>query len=91
MVELKNYKNTKSEIFITAIKERNEIQFLYKLKNILFHPYYISKDKHGQKVLYGRVSNSQVVEKFEFRYMANIKVLNNKKFSPIIPILSMVS
>jgi len=91
MVKLKNYKNTKSEIFITAIKERNEVQFLYQLRNVLFHPYYISKDKYGQKVLYGRLSNSQVIDKFEFKYMANIKILNNKKFSPIIPIISMVS
>lgn len=91
MVKLNNYKTTKSDIFISAIKQRNEVQFLYKLRNVLFHPYYISKDKFGHKVLYGRVSNSQVIEKFEFKYMANIKVLNNKKFSPIIPIMSMVS
>ena len=90
MVKLKNYNTTKSAIFIAAIKERNEVRFLYKLKTVLFHPYYISKDKYGQKVLYGRLSNSHVIEKFEFRYMANIKVLRNKKFSPIIPIMSRV-
>jgi len=91
MVKLKNYNTTKSAIFISAIKERNEVQFLYKLKKVSFHPYYISKDRYGQKILYGRLSNTNVIEKFEFRYMANIKVLINKKFSPIIPMISRVS
>ena len=91
MDKLRIYEMTKSDIFINAIKNRNEIQFIYNLRNILFHPYYISVDKLGHKILYGKVSNSQVIEKFEFKYMANIKVLNNKKFTPIIPIMSMVS
>ena len=91
MVKLKNYENTKSDIFITAIKERLEVKFLYNLRTIFIHPYYISKDKYGQKVLYGRLSGTQVIDKFEFKYMANIKILDNKKFSPIIPIMTMVS
>ncbi len=91
MVKLKNYKNTKSNIFITAIKERLEVKFLYNLRTILIHPYYISKDKYGQKVVYGKLSDSYVIDKFEFKYMANIKILDDKKFSPIIPIISMVS
>ena len=91
MVKLKNYENTKSEIFITAVRERHEVKFLYNLRTIIIHPYYISKDKYGQKVVYGKLSNSQVIDKFKFKYMENIKILDDKKFSPIIPIISMVS
>jgi len=91
MDKLKNNEISKSNIFISAINGRYEVQFLYNLTPILFHPYYISKNKFGKKVLYGRISNSSAIEKFEFKYMANIKMLKNKKFSPIIPIMSMVS
>lgn len=91
MAELKNNEMSKTNIFISAINGRYEVQFLYNLTPILFHPYYISKNNMGKKVLYGRVSNSSSIEKFEFKYMANIKILKNKKFSPIIPIMSMVS
>ncbi|PIW70082.1 MAG: hypothetical protein COW08_03770 [Ignavibacteriales bacterium CG12_big_fil_rev_8_21_14_0_65_30_8] len=91
MDELRKNEKSKTNIFISAINGRYEVQFLYNLNPILFHPYYISKNKLGKKVLYGRISNSSAIEKFEFKYIANIKVLKNKKFSPIIPIMSMVS
>jgi len=91
MVKLKYCEKKKSDIFLKAINERNEIKFLYNLNEINIHPYYISKNKNGRKVLYGRLSNSQIIEKFEFKYMANIKILYDKKFSPIIPIIALVS
>ncbi len=91
MVELKKYERTKSGLFTKAINTRNEVKFIYNLRTVNIHPYYISKNKYGRKVLYGRLTNSQVIEKFEFKYMANIKILSNKKFSPIIPMVSLVS
>ena len=78
----------KSEIFQSAIKTRKRIRFLYGLDEVILEPYYISNDKRGRKVLYGRVNGSHEIRKFEYKQICNIKVLNINKFSPIIPILS---
>ena len=80
----------KSEIFSSAIYNRYKIKFLYGLNEVLIDPYYISKEISGRKVIYGRMYNSSEVKKFEFQKITNIKVLENKKFSPIIPIISKV-
>jgi hypothetical protein len=78
----------KSEIFSSAIHNRNKIKFLYGLNEVLLDPYYISREMGGRKVIYGRMYNSSEIRKFEFKKITNIKVLENKKFSPIIPIIS---
>ena len=78
----------KSEIFSAAINNRNKVRFLYGLNEILIDPYYISVERNGKKVIYGRMCNSSEVKKFEYTKIANIKILNNIKFSPIIPIIS---
>ena len=77
----------KSEIFNSAILGRRKIKFLYNLRNIELEPYFLAHNKKGKKVIYGRVNNSSNIQMFEFNKIFNIKVLENSKFSPIIPIL----
>lgn len=78
----------KSEIFSNAIKKRTSLRFLYGLSEIVIDPYYIGKDKLGNKVIYGKIDKSSEVKKFEYKLIANIRILNKKRFSPIIPIIS---
>ncbi len=78
----------KSDIFITAIRNRNYLTFLYRLKEIHLEPYYIAREKSGKKVIYGRVNTTKEIKKFEYDRIANIKVVDTFKFSPIIPIIS---
>lgn len=78
----------KTKIFQSAIGNRKKIRFLYGLNEVILEPYYISIDKGGHKVLYGRVNGSNEIKRFEYKAICNIKVLDFKKFSPIIPILS---
>jgi hypothetical protein len=73
----------KTEIFSSAIYNRNKIKFLYGLNEIFLEPYYIMIEKSGRKVIYGRPINSNEVRKFEFNRIANIKIIN-RRFSPII-------
>lgn len=77
----------KSEIFSTAISNRNRIKFLYDMNEILIDPYFISKERNGKKVIYGKLFNSSEIKKFEYEKITNIKILNNLKFSPVIPII----
>lgn len=81
----------KTEIFRDAIKNRNKIRFYYGLYQWVVEPYYIARDLNGHKVLYAKISSTNEVKKFDFRKMANIKVFNNYKFSPVIPIIPMAS
>ena len=77
----------KTDIFSSAINRRNKLKFLYGLSEIELEPYYLTKNKTGKKVIYGRVNNSNEVKMFEYDRIFNIKVLNNR-FYPIIPILT---
>ena len=54
-------------------------------------PYYLAINKNGEKVIYGRVNNSHNIKMFEFNKIFNIKVLEQTKFSPIIPILPILN
>lgn len=78
----------KSKIFSEAISNRNQIRFLYGLNEVTLEPYYITRDKTGKKVIYGRVLNSSEVKKFEYSLIANIKVFSNKRFSPRVNLIS---
>jgi hypothetical protein len=78
----------KSEIFIQAITKRNNLRFLYELEEINLEPYYITKSRSGKKVIYGRLRNTNVIRKFEYDKIANIRVVGSKRFSPRIPINS---
>jgi hypothetical protein len=81
----------KSQIFTSAIYNRNKIKFLYGLREVILEPYYITIERSGKKVIYGRLNNSHEVHKFEFNRIANIKVIKGIRFSPIIPINGLVN
>lgn len=91
MVQLKGDFNMKTDLFASAIKNRNKLRFLYSLNEIELEPYYITINKLGDKVVYGRVSSTNEVKMFRYNKIYNIKVLNFTKFSPIIPILPIAS
>lgn len=92
MVKLKTGEiKMKSEIFSTAITNRNQIRFLYGLNEVVVDPYYITKEKSGKKVLYGRVLRSSEIKKFDYDRIVNIKVMNKVKFTPLIPIITLVN
>jgi len=76
----------KTDIFLEAMLKRKKLQFLYGLDEVTLDPYYISTNKDGKKVIYGRVNNSPIIRMFEFEKIANIKILPHTKFTPIIPI-----
>jgi hypothetical protein len=78
----------KSQLFYSAIYNRFKVQFLYGLKEVILEPYFISLDKSGKKVIYGRADSSNEIKRYEFGRIANIKILNKRRFSPIIPLAS---
>jgi len=81
----------KTEIFLSAIKNRNNLRFLYGLKETVIEPYYISKDRTGRKVIYGRVNQTSEVGKFDYNNITNIRVMKHMRFSPLIPIIPLAS
>ena len=91
MVKLGKEVKMKSDIFIHAIKKRNNLQFLYSLQEVNLEPYYIAKNKFGQKIIYGRVKNSNQIRKFEYNKIANIRIVESFRFSPRIPISTFAS
>ncbi|MFZ0452944.1 MAG: hypothetical protein WCE54_23590 [Ignavibacteriaceae bacterium] len=81
----------KTEIFSQAIHNRNTIKFLYLLHEVTIDPYFISQDKSGKKIIYGKAYNSSEIKKFEFEKIVNIRVLRRNRFSPIIPIIAQMN
>ncbi len=78
----------KSNVFVEAISKRNKVRFNYGLTEIIIEPYYLSKDKYGKKVIYGKLNYSNEIRRFEYEKISNLKLLEFNHFSPIIPILS---
>ncbi|NWF88431.1 MAG: hypothetical protein HXY50_03110 [Ignavibacteriaceae bacterium] len=74
----------KTQIFSEAINNRNQIKFLYGFNEVVLEPYYIARSASGKKFIYGRVNNSVEIKKFEFGLIVNIRVENNRRFSPRI-------
>jgi riboflavin synthase alpha subunit len=91
MVKLRKEVKMKTDIFIHAIKKRNNLQFLYGLQEVNLEPYYITRNKIGQKIIYGRVKNSNEIKKFEYNKIANIRIVESFRFSPRIPISTFAS
>ena len=77
----------KTLLFSSAIINRNRVKFLYGLNEIILEPYYISRNKTGKKILYGKINGSKEIRTYEYEKMSNIKILGYEKFSPIIPIV----
>jgi len=91
MAKLRKEQLMKTDIFSEAIHNRSNLRFLYNLQEILIEPYYITRERSGKKVIYGRVRKTNEVRKFEYEKISNIRVLNNFRFSPVIPIIPQVS
>lgn len=72
----------KTEILSKAIKNRNRIRFYYAMEQMVIDPYIISCDKEGKKTIYGKINDSDTVQKFEFKKIYNIKILENEQFAP---------
>ena len=81
----------KSEIFSSAIMNRDKIRFIYGLSEVILEPYYITTEKSGRKVIYGRPFNFHEVRKFEFNRIANIRVIKGAKFSPLIRVSGLIN
>jgi len=75
------------DILKKAIYNRNKIEFDYNRRNFTLEPYYISKNKFGKTVIFGRVNNSHRIQSFESELIENIRLLDYEQFSPLIPIL----
>ena len=91
MAKLRKEQLMKTDIFSAAINNRSNLRFLYDLQEFLIEPYYITRERSGKKVIYGRVNKTSEVRKFKYEKISNIKVLNNFRFSPVIPIIPQVS
>ena len=91
MAKLRKEQLMKTDIFSAAIYSRSNLRFLYDLQEMLIEPYYITRERSGKKVIYGRVRKTNEVRKFEYEKISNIRVLNNFRFSPIIPIIPQAS
>ena len=91
MAKLRKEQLMKTDIFSAAIYSRSNLRFLYDLQEILIEPYYITRERSGKKVIYGRLKKTNEVRKFEYEKIMNIRVLNNLRFSPVIPIIPQAS
>jgi hypothetical protein len=91
VVKLERSRKMKTDIFVHAIRNRNNLQFLYGLQEVNIEPYYISKNNFGRKVIYGKVRSTNQIRKFEYYKIANIRIIHSFRFSPLIPINSFAS
>jgi len=81
----------KTDIFIRAIRNRKNLQFLYDLQEVNLEPYYIARNIFGKKVIYGRLRSTNEIRKFEYNKIANIRILESFRFSPLIPLNAFAS
>lgn len=77
----------KSIIFSEAIDKRRKVTFLYDDILMEIEPYFLAMDKFGHKVVYGKVSGTDAVRKFEFFKISNLRVLM-QGFAPALPLYS---
>ncbi|AFN75240.1 hypothetical protein MROS_2008 [Melioribacter roseus P3M-2] len=70
----------KTILFSTAIYNRNRISFLYGLTPFIVEPYYITRNRRGKKVLYGRINGANEIRSFEYEKISNIKILGMQNF-----------
>jgi hypothetical protein len=91
VAKLRKEQPMKTDIFSAAIHNRNNLRFLYDLQEFLIEPYYITRERSGKKVIYGRLKKTNEVRKFDYEKIMNIRVLNNFRFSPVIPIIPQAS
>lgn len=75
----------KSSIFLTAIRKKVKVKFLYKFKEIVLDPYFITINMKGHKCIVGKIQGTNTIKEFEFYQIVNIKILR-ERFVPIIPL-----
>ena len=71
----------KSEIFNSAILNRQKLKFVYRFNLVELEPHFLGKTKAGRKVIYGNLVNSNSIKMFEFNKIYNIKVNKLSNFS----------
>lgn len=76
----------KTEIFSKAILTRRKVRFYYGVDEQIIEPYIITKEFDGRKVIYGKLSSSHQIKRFEYGKISNIKVLKSNPFAPDLPI-----
>jgi hypothetical protein len=82
----------KSELFQQAIRDRIKVRFYYNLCEEVMEPYFIFEELDGSKSLYGRSNaGTQRIMKFNFKKIANIRLLTSEHFIPIIPTSPMLN
>ncbi len=81
----------KSKIFLSAIRNRNNLKFQYDQEETLIEPYYLTRESSGKKILYGRLCRTNEVRRFDYNKITNIRVMKDLKFSPVIPIIPLAS
>lgn len=81
----------KLEIILSAIRDKNNLRFLYNKKETIIEPYYFSSEISGGKIIYGRLYGTREIRRFEYKKIRNIRVMNDLKFSPEIPIITLAS
>jgi hypothetical protein len=77
----------KTQIFEAAIRNRNRISFIYNFIQVFIEPYYMTFEKDGSKVLYGKILQNNEIKKFDLNKIANIKVVEGRKFAPIVQLI----
>jgi len=80
----------KTKMFESAIRNRNRVSFIYGFDEVLMEPYYLTFKKNGSKVVYGKVFYSNEIKKFNFSKIANLKILEESRFAPIIQVISYI-
>lgn len=81
----------KSEIFQKAISSRCPVRFVYGAKEVFVDPYLIHTEHDGRKLLYGRFIHSASVKAFEFKKMANIRIISEAATMPWPPVSQAVN
>lgn len=75
-----------------AIRDRIKVRFYYNLNEEVMEPYFIFEEIDGSKALYGRSNaGKNRIVKFTFKKIANIRLLTNEHFIPIIPVSPMLN
>jgi len=81
----------KTKIILSAIRDKNNIKFLYNEKETIIEPYYLSWENSAGKIIYGRLYRTKEIRRFEYNKIKNIHVMKNLQFTPVIPIVPLAS
>lgn len=77
----------KSTVFSEAIESRKRVSFFYDDGVVEIEPYFLAEDRFGNKVIYGKLSGSDYVKKFEFSRISNLRI-QTARFAPALPLFT---